>query len=233
MANESIINAFAQFWNYVIAKNDETLTSAKVYTDTKLNGVSSDKTQQSLNTDNTNRPILFSGTTTSDTTTNTTTYVYRNNSIYANPSTGVLTATTVNGAVWNDYAEYRMSDVLEPGRVVVETGNDDLVLSTERLQPGGNIVSDTFGFSIGKTNKCQAPIAVSGRVLAYPYEERTSYAPGDAVCAAPNGTVSKMTREEIKEYPERIIGTVSSVPTYETWGEGNVAVNGRIWIKIK
>jgi hypothetical protein len=42
-----------------------------------------------------------------------------------------------------------------------------------------------------------------------------------------------MSREEIMTYPERIIGTVSAIPTYETWGENNVVVNGRIWIKIK
>jgi hypothetical protein len=43
----------------------------------------------------------------------------------------------------------------------------------------------------------------------------------------------KMTREEIKEYPDRIIGLVSEIPEYKTWGEGNIPVNGRIWIKIK
>ena len=56
---------------------------------------------------------------------------------------------------------------------------------------------------------------------------------GDAVCAGPNGTVSKMTRAEIREYPERIIGTVSSIPDYKTWGTGNVKVDGRIWIKVR
>jgi hypothetical protein len=70
-------------------------------------------------------------------------------------------------------------------------------------------------------------------VLAYPYEQRNHYKPGDAVCAGPNGTVSKMTRREIKKYPERIIGTVSEIPTYETWGEYDTKVNGRIWIRIK
>ena len=138
------------------------------------------------------------------------------------------------GAAWNDYAEYREgTDTFEPGRVICENGDDTLSLATERLQPGANVVSDTFGFAIGETEQAKTPIAVSGRVLVYPYEDRNSYAPGDVVCAAPNGTVSKMTREEIREYPERIIGTVSAIPSYETWGEGNVPVNGRIWVKIK
>lgn len=52
------------------------------------------------------------------------------------------------------------------------------------------------------------------------------------MCSGVNGTVSKMTREEIMMYPERIIGVVSAVPEYETWGTGNVKVNGRIWIKL-
>ena len=147
---------------------------------------------------------------------------------------GNVTATKVYGAVWNDYAEYRtvFKDV-EPGRVVIENGDGSLEISTKRLQAGGNIVSDTFGFAIGETENCKTPLAVSGRVLAYPCEDRYSYKPGDAVGTGPNGTVSKMSREEIKEYPERIIGTVSEIPNYEVWGSGNIKVNNRIWIKVK
>ena len=146
---------------------------------------------------------------------------------------GELTASKVYGAVWNDYAEYRQSDITEAGRVICENGDDTLSLANERLQPGANIISDTFGFAIGETDKCKTPVAVSGRVLAYPYEDRESFKAGDPVCAGPNGTVSKMTREEVREYPDRMIGTVSAIPGYETWGTGNVSVNGRIWIKIK
>jgi hypothetical protein len=144
-----------------------------------------------------------------------------------------LVATSVYGAVWNDFAEYRESDVTEPGRVICENGDDTLSLATVRLQPGASVVSDTFGFAIGETDKAKTPIAVAGRVLVYTYENRYEYKPGDAVCAAPGGTVSKMTREEIMMYPERIVGVVSAIPEYETWGEGNAVVNGRIWIKVK
>jgi hypothetical protein len=69
--------------------------------------------------------------------------------------------------------------------------------------------------------------------LAYPLEDIETYIAGDAVCAGPNGTVSKMTREEIITYPDRIIGTVSEIPTYTEWGKHNIKVNGRIWIRIK
>lgn len=148
--------------------------------------------------------------------------------VYFNGVTGVLF-----GAAWNDYAEFRQSNELEAGRVVCETGKGDLILSTERLQPGAEIISDTFGFAIGETNKCKTPIAASGRVLAYTFEDRYEFKAGDAVCAAPGGTVSKMTRDEIINYPDRIIGTVSEIPEYDTWGQNNIKVNDRIWIRIR
>ena len=40
-------------------------------------------------------------------------------------------------------------------------------------------------------------------------------------------------REEIREWPDRIVGIVSEIPEYEEWGTGKVKVNGRIWIKVK
>lgn len=147
---------------------------------------------------------------------------------------GTFRAGQVYGAVWNDYAEYRQTKkYVQPGYCVIETGKGDLIKSSERLQPGANIVSDTFGFAIGETEQTKTPLAVSGRVLAYPYEDRDSYQAGDPVCSGPNGTISKMTREEVREYPERIIGTVSEIPDYGVWGTGNVKVNNRIWIKVK
>ena len=76
--------------------------------------------------------------------------------------------TRLYGAVWNDYAEYRETkENIEPGRCVREVGDGLLILTTERLQKGCEIVSDTFGFAIGKSEKCQTPTAASGRVLAY------------------------------------------------------------------
>lgn len=147
---------------------------------------------------------------------------------------GTITANKVYGAVWNDYAEFRISDCLEPGRVVCENGNDTLSISTKRLQPGANVISDTYGFSIGETDEAKCPIAVSGRVLAYGYENRELFRKniGHPVCAGPNGTVSIMTDEEYKNYGYCAIGTISAVPDYEEWGTGKVKVDNRIWIKI-
>lgn len=154
---------------------------------------------------------------------------------YANDGTteaGCSSNVVFKGACWNDYAEYREASVTEPGRVVCEVGDDTLVLTTNRMVPACSIISDTFGFAIGETDKCKTPLAQAGRVLAYPLEDRNSYKPGDAVCSGPNGTVSKMTQEEKINHPECIIGYVSCVPQYETWGENNTQVNNRIWIKV-
>ena len=146
---------------------------------------------------------------------------------------------SVTGAVWNDYAEYRESDCEEFGYVLMEKGDDTLTKTTERLSHFAGISSDTWGFSQGETEKAKTPIAVAGRVLVYPYQDRNNYKPGDCVCAAPGGTVDIMTREEVREYPDRIVGTISCVPDYEEWGGGEGAdrpatkVNNRIWIKIR
>jgi hypothetical protein len=146
---------------------------------------------------------------------------------------------SVTGAVWNDYAECRQSDCSEPGRVVFEKGDDTLTKTEKRLQHFAGVISDTWGFSQGETDKAKTNIAVAGRVLVYTYQDRNNYKPGDCVCAAPNGTIDIMTREEIIKFPDRIVGTVSCVPDYEEWGGGKnadrdpVKVNDRIWIKVK
>lgn len=147
---------------------------------------------------------------------------------------GTIKAATVWGAVWNDYAEFREGDTIEPGKCVIEVGNDTLITSTERMMPGANITSDTFGFAIGETEQAKTPIAVSGRVLAYPYESREEFKKniGRPVCSGPNGTVSIMTDEEYRDKGYCAIGTISAVPDYEEWGTGKVKVNGRVWIKV-
>lgn len=139
-------------------------------------------------------------------------------------------------AMWNDYAEYRKASTIEPGRVVYET-HKEMALTNQRLLPGARVISDTYGFIIGHNNDAETPIAVSGRVLVYPYQDKYSYKLGAAVCSAPNGTVDIMTREEIMKYPERIVGTVSEIPDYDKWqaggGDTEIDVNGRIWIYVR
>ena len=146
-------------------------------------------------------------------------------SVYIDKSSGVLF-----GAAYNDYAEARETNNIAAGRVVVENGDDTLSLSSDRLMLGGNIVSDTYGMLIGETDKAKTPIALCGRVLAYPLENKQEYYPGAPVCTGPNGTVSLMSKDEVLHYPECIIGYVSAIPNYEEWN--GVKVNDRIWIKV-
>ena len=152
---------------------------------------------------------------------------------------GYLLTSRCYNAVWNDYAECRAVATEEPGRCVMESSSGEMQMTTKRLEPGCKIISDTYGTCIGATDTIKIPIAVSGRVLVYPYQDRNNYPLGAAVCSGPNGTVDLMTRNEIMMYPERIIGTVSEIPTYEIWHCGSkelpeeVKVNGRIWIYVR
>lgn len=146
----------------------------------------------------------------------------------------ISNAGGVYGAVWNDYAEFRVSaEQVMSGQVVYSDNHGELHKTTERLQAFEGVVSDTFGFAIGETDKAKTPLAVAGRVLVYPDADRYTFHAGDAVCAGKFGTVSKMTREEIIAYPDRIVGIVSEIPEYETWGSGDVPVYNRIWIRVK
>lgn len=144
-----------------------------------------------------------------------------------------LSAMRVYNAVFNDYAEYRTTVDLIPGCVVIDQDDGSLACSSDRLQPGAQVISDTYGHCMGATATAQTPVAVAGRVLVYPYQNRNNYHAGMAVCSAPGGTVDIMTREEIRNYPDCIIGIVSEIPEYEEWGSDNVKVNGRIWIRVK
>ena len=167
--------------------------------------------------------------------------IYGNNTTFNMKHDGTLQLVKAYGAVWNDYAEFRETkEDIEPGRCIRELGDDTLELTTERLMRGCEIVSDTFGFAIGQSEKAKTSTAASGRVLAYLYEDKEEARQkiGWPVCSGPNGTVSIMTEEEEEKYPSRIIGTISAIPDYEIWYGGNngdtpIQVNGRIWIRIR
>ena len=147
---------------------------------------------------------------------------------------GVSSGTIFYGSVQNDYAEFRsQKENIGPGYCITSNRDGKVSKTTEKLQYCEGIVSDTYGFAIGETEECKTPIATSGRVLAYYNNDINDYEIGDAVCAGPNGKICKMNREEIKEYPDRIVGTVSEIPSYETWGDNQVLTKNRIWIKIK
>lgn len=147
---------------------------------------------------------------------------------------GNLYASKVYNAIWNDYAEMRKTNFeVKFGQCVIDNDDGSLSIANKRLLPGAQVVSDTWGHIMGETDNAKTPVAVAGRVLVYPYRDRSEYHAGMSVCTAPNGTVDIMTREEIMMYPDCIVGIVSEIPTYEKWGSGNVDIDGRIWIKIK
>lgn len=183
-----------------------------------------------LSITNTANGVTPDNTTATSYTANTAASIHTNGGIYAAKD---IWARRVFNAVFNDYAEYRTTINLEPGRVVVDQDDGSLACASARLQPGAQVISDTFGHSMGETNTAKTPIAVAGRVLIYPYQARENYHAGMAVCSAPDGTVDIMTREEIRDYPDCIVGIVSEIPQYETWGSDNVKVDGRIWVRIK
>ena len=146
---------------------------------------------------------------------------------------GDIYCNLINGSTANDYAEYRsQNEEIQPGYITYCDDDGKLKLTTEFMQKFEGVVSDTFGFSIGKDENNQTPIAVSGRVLVYCNPEEHFHS-GDCVCAGPNGLAYRMTREEIIEFPDRIVGIVSEIPTYEYWGPKNIKTDGRIWIRVK
>ena len=166
-------------------------------------------------------------------------------SLWFNDSAEVTADGKVKNAVWNDYAEYRQTDIIDPGYCVATQEDGTMHITNSHMHPGARIVSDTFGHAIGMSDTAKTPIAVAGRVLVYPYQNRNNYHIGDCVCATYDGKVDIMTREEIKEYPDRIIGIVDEIPSYEYWEQSytfyktkekiksQIKVNGRIWIYVK
>lgn len=136
----------------------------------------------------------------------------------------------MHGAAWNDYAEARKCDDCKTpnqldGYVVCEKGDSTLTLSSERLQPCPYVVSDTFGTVIGIGN---VNVAVAGKALVYTDDEVEL---GDCLAAGENGKAVKMTRQEIINYPDRILGIVTEIPDYPTFNE--IEIKNRVWVRIK
>lgn len=136
------------------------------------------------------------------------------------------------GIAWNDYAELRRcNESVLPGQIVCDTGNGDVELSKERLQACAHVVSDTYGHLIGDNKEESVPIAVAGRVLVAMDNTLSSVKIGDCVCADANGLASKMTRKEIINYPDRILGVVCEIPNYNNIG--SIDIDDRVWINVK
>lgn len=149
---------------------------------------------------------------------------------------GYFYGTRVYGAWYNDYAEIRESDAEYEGGTIVSIDLEGrLVKSTKRLAPVSKIVSDTFGMCIGDNDeyKHKVVIAVSGRVLCTLDQEVTIDDIGKPLCSGEDGKASIMTRQEVMEYPERMIGVISSIPKEKVWGNEGIKINNRVWIEVK
>ena len=149
---------------------------------------------------------------------------------------GNIYGSKVYGAVYNDYAERRLSETeIKPGYVVHELGDDLVGVCNKDLSSTAMLVTDTYGFLIGdeQDGLYSIPVGLSGRVLAYVSESSSKLSIGDVVCAAADGKIRKMTKKEKVSNPECIIGVVGSIPKYEQWGSNNIEVDGRVWINLK
>lgn len=136
----------------------------------------------------------------------------------------------MHGAAWNDYAEARICNECETphqldGYVVCESGDGTVKLSTKRLQPCAYVVSDTYGSTIGSGN---INVGLAGKALVYTDDDVEI---GDCLTAGENGKAVKMTRQEIINYPDRILGIVIEIPDYDKYND--IKINGRIWIRLK
>ena len=232
------ISTPSAFWAAIRSSVIGTSSTTALAGNTVVNRVN-----QSGSTSTSWRKVLLSGSTYSDFNTAVNAaedaVAYASKTVSVIPNSGHLKATKVFNAVWNDYAECRAVETEEPGYCVTETSTGIMIKTSKRLEAGCKITSDTYGTCMGETTNAKTPIAVTGRVLVYPYRDRSEYPLGAAVCSAPNGTVDIMTRDEIMMYPERIVGTVSEIPTYEIWnggdqdGNDDIQVNGRIWVYVR
>lgn len=149
--------------------------------------------------------------------------------------TGIITASAVYGAVWNDLADcIRVPEntELEFGRCYCFDGKN-YHKSFKYLDDGIiGIHSDTYGFKMGIKNSKTLDVAISGFVLAYVDKE---YKPGTPLTCGPNGTLTKMKRRHVKKYPEKLVGIFWKPEIKEVLKSNNreVQVNGRFWIKVK
>lgn len=157
--------------------------------------------------------------------------------IYGNLKvTGDVYGYRVYGAVYNagnDYAEYRLCDSdISAGYIVTECGDDKVGLCTTKSPKAKMfITSDTYGSCIGDKDN-SVSVALMGRALLH-VDKSERLKIGDYIGCSKTGTGRKMSRLEARLFPHRVVGTVSSIPTYSTWGKDNIQVNGRIWVNIK
>lgn len=153
--------------------------------------------------------------------------------IYAD---GNISGYKVFHAVWNDISDaIEVQDDLEiePGFCYMFDGIT-YKKTEEYCQKGVlGIHSDTAGDILGRKGKHkELDIAIGGFVLAHVDD---IYESGTPLTCGPDGCLTEMKREDVREYPERLVGTYWKPEPEDFWGSenGKIPVNGRQWIKIK
>lgn len=146
-----------------------------------------------------------------------------------------IKAYKVWNSVWNDIADFQeiaYQEELIYGKCYYDTLEGAKICNEFCQKSVIGIASDTFGFGVGSNNKNNVPIAISGWVLAYVDKE---YEPGTPLTNNENGDLVEMTREYVREYPERIVAIYKKPEPNELWGpEGKeIKVRGRHWVKVK
>lgn len=147
---------------------------------------------------------------------------------------GYFYATRVYNAVWNDIADFQdLDDNLIPGKCYYDSVSGAKICDIRCQQSVIGIASDTYGYGVGQSSiKSQVPIAVCGWVLAFVNGKCEM---GDALTSDYDGNLVKMTEEEKRRYPERIVAIYKKKEYEEEFGtsENKIKVNGRHWVKVK
>lgn len=151
-------------------------------------------------------------------------------------ATGGIKGAKVYNAVWNDLADRIPVDEdcpLEYGKCFCFDG-EKYTQTSEYMQ--SNIIgihSDTAGFEMGcKLNTKELCCAVAGFVLAY---VDNVYPVGTPLTSTAKGFLTKISDEDKRLYPERIVATFWKDETEKYWGkEGSKClVKGRKWVKVR
>jgi hypothetical protein len=147
---------------------------------------------------------------------------------------GELYAAKIHNAVWNDVADFqKIIDEAIPGKCYYDT-LEGAKICNERCQKSViGILSDTYGIAVGnRGDDDHAPFAIAGWTLAYVDD---ICEPGDPLTCNETGNLSKMSIDEIRNYPERIVAIYKKPEKEELWGtlENKIFVNGRHWVKVK
>lgn len=126
------------------------------------------KVMQSLSTEDVDYPVLFSYANKNDTTADINNGSYRNNSIYVNPQTGTLTATTLKGYLDGNAKSATVSSFLNP-----TDSNTTYGSSTERgtITDGVVVFGESFRNTVDFVNEDESMISDSGDITMWMKQE--------------------------------------------------------------